>query len=70
MTPEEEESARRFLKVIVIMLDIKAEMIKAGQTHRKMECPRCGGMLQVRLEGRRNHARMGCAGLCGMQAME
>ena len=70
MTLEDEESMKRFAVVLVAMLNIKAEMLKAGETFREMECPRCGGVLRIRLAGRRNHARMGCAGLCGMQAME
>lgn len=69
-TPEEEQQLKKFAAVLITMLAIKSEMIAAGETSRKTECPRCGNVLTVLIAGRRNHARMGCAGLCGMQAME
>lgn len=49
---------------------LKAVMLKRGLTAAQAKCPECGGMLQGRLVGPKNHLRFWCQGICKRQMME
>lgn len=49
---------------------LKQVMLKRGLVKAKAVCPECGGMLQGRLSGRKNHMRFWCQGTCGRRMME
>lgn len=51
---------------------MKLKKVMMGRNLRaaKAKCPECGGMLQGRLAGRKNHLRFWCDGECKRQMME
>ena len=69
-TAPDETRMERLAEALFTALAQKALMIKAGETRRSIQCPRCGGALHLALVGRRSHLRMACEGGCGMELME
>lgn len=65
-----DDFARMVGTIIRDMVKLKKVMIDRGLTAAKAPCPECGGMLQGRLVGRKNHMRMWCEGTCNRQMME
>lgn len=49
---------------------LKAVMLKRGLKAARARCPECGGELNGRLAGSRNHMRFWCAGTCKRSMME
>lgn len=67
---EADDFSRMVGTIIRDMVKLKKVMIDRGLTAAKAPCPECGGMLQGRLVGRKNHMRMWCEGTCNRQMME
>jgi len=67
---EHDDFARRIGTIIRDMVKLKKVMLARNLTSAKTVCPECGGMLQGRLVGRKNHMRMWCEGTCNRQMME
>lgn len=65
-----EDFARVVGTVIRDMVKLKGVMLSRKLRAAKAVCPECGGMLQGRLVGRKNHMRMWCEGTCNRQMME
>ena len=49
---------------------LKTVMLKKGLRAARAPCPECGGELQGRLAGTKNHMRFWCTGTCSRQMME
>lgn len=49
---------------------LKTVMLKRGLKAARARCPECGGTLNGRLAGPRNHMRFWCDGTCKRQMME
>ena len=49
---------------------LKKVMLDRNLRAAKAKCPECGGMLQGRLAGRKNHMRFWCEGTCKRSMME
>ena len=59
---------RSYLALVTVGLKSKEEMQEAGKSQGTCPCPRCAGIVHIRLVGKRKHLRMACA--CGMSVME
>lgn len=69
MADLDEAGEEYVLLTLTTGLKHKAEMIKAGETRRTAECPRCQGDLHLSLQGRKSHLWMFCDG-CKTQMLE
>ena len=66
----EDTFARTVETTLRDMLKLKTVMLKKDLTAAKARCPECGGWLQGRLVGRRQHMRLWCEGSCKRSALE
>lgn len=65
------EIMERGVRAFTFGVEVKKEMIAAGEMFATRDCPECGGTIDFCVVGKRQHLRMGCrTPTCFMRVFE